>query len=380
MAALDFPNSPVNGQTYSAPNGAVYTWDGAVWKVSGVLSVGTAAGGDLSGAYPNPTVIKASTGLSVPAGQVNVVGPATGDEAQIVLGSATSKGRVGKLPGIDWYGNYYNSWWDGSAWHQDDAAKPSWRWYENADTWIVDRLAPGGAASNICNFDAGGKLFLTNGNVAGGPGPLQALLQLLGGTDGRVLLLSNNAWGPGDATKSSWVLYIDAVGDQVLFGRRAPNAAAGTINWPFTITGDGITHCTLADASVSGYKLQAGAATKHTSPPFANIPAGWASPGAAAWYAVVNVTANVVGNAVLLFYHGVIQYFGTGVIYLGFARDGNLITQIKTPTQPNSTGTQVWVDWVASGSHTYGLWLYASQGAAGTAADSAGYFMAVPFV
>jgi len=31
MAALDFPNSPTQGQQYVASNGAIYSWDGAVW-------------------------------------------------------------------------------------------------------------------------------------------------------------------------------------------------------------------------------------------------------------------------------------------------------------------------------------------------------------
>jgi len=31
MAALDFPNSPTVGQQFAAPNGALYSWDGAVW-------------------------------------------------------------------------------------------------------------------------------------------------------------------------------------------------------------------------------------------------------------------------------------------------------------------------------------------------------------
>jgi|SRR5215475_6375213 len=56
MAALDFPNSPTNGQQYSAPNGVIYTYDGVAWTTSGVLSTGSTAGGSLAGTYPNPSI------------------------------------------------------------------------------------------------------------------------------------------------------------------------------------------------------------------------------------------------------------------------------------------------------------------------------------
>src|SRR6516164_6790031 len=56
MAALDFPNNPINGQSWNAPSGNVYTWDGAVWKTTGSNMGSTTAGGDLTGTYPNPLV------------------------------------------------------------------------------------------------------------------------------------------------------------------------------------------------------------------------------------------------------------------------------------------------------------------------------------
>ena len=29
--ALDFPNAPTNGQSFTAPNGVIWTWDGVKW-------------------------------------------------------------------------------------------------------------------------------------------------------------------------------------------------------------------------------------------------------------------------------------------------------------------------------------------------------------
>jgi hypothetical protein len=55
MAAIDFPNSPTVGQQFTASNSATYNWDGAVWTLAGPTG-GGAAGGDLSGFYPNPSI------------------------------------------------------------------------------------------------------------------------------------------------------------------------------------------------------------------------------------------------------------------------------------------------------------------------------------
>lgn len=41
MAVFDFPASPTLGQVYDTGTGAVYTWDGAAWKVTAPPPPGT---------------------------------------------------------------------------------------------------------------------------------------------------------------------------------------------------------------------------------------------------------------------------------------------------------------------------------------------------
>src|SRR5262249_1587445 len=139
MAQLDFPNSPTNGQQYSAPNGAIYTYDGTAWTVSGVLSTGSAAGGDLSGTYPNPSVVKSAGAFTVGASPLTLTG------STLVAGTRTAKGRVIALPEYDIAAVTLNASWSG-AWAQDDASIASWRLsLSTANNWLtVERVAPGG--------------------------------------------------------------------------------------------------------------------------------------------------------------------------------------------------------------------------------------------
>ena len=51
MAQIDFPNSPTVGQTYTAPSGATYTWDGVKWSGSPVTSQRVPGVGGNSGRY-----------------------------------------------------------------------------------------------------------------------------------------------------------------------------------------------------------------------------------------------------------------------------------------------------------------------------------------
>jgi len=172
MAALDFPNSPTNGQQYSAPNGAIYTYDGTAWTVSGVLSTGSAAGGDLSGTYPNPSVIPAAhskwtdTGATLtPTDQTKAVavpgGAAGAGTASVLLGSNAAKARLQTVnttqpPYVTLTTNH-----DAGTGAQDDATKPSWQLYMNSsiDEAALSRRPAGGAMTAVLKADNAGNLF-----------------------------------------------------------------------------------------------------------------------------------------------------------------------------------------------------------------------------
>jgi hypothetical protein len=72
-----------------------------------------------------------STGLPLmtvdATGLLTVPGPpaSAADNATIIMGSRTQKGRLAALPGLDWLGLTLNQRYTGSAWVRDDTAQPS---------------------------------------------------------------------------------------------------------------------------------------------------------------------------------------------------------------------------------------------------------------
>jgi len=161
MAAPDFPASPTVGQTYTAPSGLVYTWDGAVWSNSGAPQ--SAYWSD-TGTALRPT--SAGRQVLIPGDTTNgaseYLGPTTGTARSRLVHHPTVNAESLLSINRDWVAN--NA--------QDDTTKPSWgiRLACDAnDNVMIQRAAanaPGTQVSILECRGSDGKTYCTLANAS----------------------------------------------------------------------------------------------------------------------------------------------------------------------------------------------------------------------
>ena len=314
------------------------------------------------------------------AGVVDIPGTwsgSTNDWSQLRLGTITARGRLQMEQGGRF--NILANAKLASAWTSDDTAKPSWLLGldTTADTLAVYHApATTGAPAwvQFLNLNNAGQLFLPAATgVSFNIGPnYQAGIDA--NSNPSAMFYGNHPWGPSQPAKSSWAVQCDASGDQLNILRRAPNASAGTVTYPFYVTGsDSRTHCTLADSSVTGAML-APAATLHTIGS-ANVPGNWGLAALNTWSQISSVVVTTRNSWVLFScMTGAYQAVGAGgnyTYYLQMRRDGtglygyysvqSAFTVTSGTLYAGLPNCACW-DNPGAGAHTYSLWYYGTGG------------------
>jgi hypothetical protein len=321
-------------------------------------------------------------------GSVTIPGPtASGagvDQAQVSLGTRTIKGRLLAIPSTDWVGLTSNRRYDGTAWNQDDATKPSWLLNLDAsgDMLAIQRQAPGGANAQPFKVDGTGLVTIPGPTISGAGVDQASIINGTSTTKGRVHRLpglewygftynrryDGAAWNQDDATKPSWTLNLDGTNDNLNVARTAPGGATTA---PFQVRGsDGKTVCTLADGSVANVMTAPGITVRQAATS-GSPTAGASYTGNSTWQLVCttgSITVRANARVLLCNLCSLVGVFGvTTATYLGIGIDGgqaNIYTQswnvgtgFVYPTQTIITNA------LAAGAHNFSVWVWASAGA-----------------
>jgi len=295
--ALDFPNPPLTvGQTYTASNSVTYHWDGAVWAPPTIQPPAGAAGGDLTGSYPNPTLAAGAVSTADLADAPNGVTTAKLNDgavtnvkiADVAWGKVT--GAPSSFPpsgaaGGDLTGTYPNPTVAAGAVGNAEISDVAWAKVTGAPTSLPPSGTAGGdltgtypnptvtAAAKSKWTDSGATLTPTD-TTKGLSLPTTSIDQLTLGSPIKVQLYENAAglfqialntsYGPQDTAKSSWHLQMDATNDFFKLFRRAPGGAVGAPTTLLTVDSGGTLRLPSASAGATDVVVwgNTGTATK----------------------------------------------------------------------------------------------------------------------
>jgi hypothetical protein len=379
MAVLDFPSSPTVGQTATLTNGFTYQWDGAVWTLA--ASTGQAAGGDLSGSYPNPVVAKASNGL--------IVAPTTGHNG-VTFGNRTIKGRVFNNANTDLQRITINADLNAAenAWIRDDPTKGAW--IQTADAgagWSITRIKADGSFPAAIDLAEPGLATVTRT----GAGDQVNLVNTISTRKGHLGITPTPSvylrWGCNDGTtmddtaKSAWSAQFDD--DAFTMWRSPPGATAAWANL-LSMNAAGKLTCSLANSSVTLPML--GARSTLANLAAGSVPVNF-SCGAGVWTRLATCSAFTARGSLTLL------WLSCGLFY-GGAAGADVYVNLQS-TQGGGwmvralagAGATVWVPfgslmavfWLSPGAVTFYADVYTSAGSLATRADGSGYLHALEF-
>lgn len=217
--ALDFPGSPTTGQTFTAPDGSVWVWDGAKWTGGGTGQQGPAGPQGPQG-NPGPAGPQGNTGPQGATGATGPTGPAGPPTPVTVSATAPSMPNPGDL----WWntndGNLYIWFVSGTQgqWVVANAASPvipeaptdgqSYLRQGSTQSWVPGLPLTGGTLSGPLTITTTGTTVpLTLNSATGTPSLVTGTISIPSGnlniTSGQVstptvgsptgaLLLNNN--------------------------------------------------------------------------------------------------------------------------------------------------------------------------------------------
>jgi len=196
-------------------------------------------------------------------------------------------------------------------------------------------------------------------------------------------------WFNDDAASPSWniVMHPDAGADSFTLEHRAANAGASAFSLPLQVTGDGITHCTLANASVTAPMLVNNGSIRSSTT--VNLPVNYSNSTLNTWINLANTGTIACSGSFVFLLCGASLWWAIPsgsvcALYIGFSRNSSMLQWWKVSASISGSGGNNLpipigfghYDFPAAGSYYYGINVYFNAGivSTGEAAGSLSVF------